>query len=64
MGKGIFVFNPQTGNYRQLNEIEKTGSTNILSITGKENTVCAGGLEGALVFQLNETVNKKYCSKI
>jgi ligand-binding sensor domain-containing protein len=62
MGKGIFVFNPQTGNYRQLNEIEKTGSTNILSITGKENTVCAGGLEGALVFQLNET-NKNIAAK-
>ncbi|MBK7884746.1 MAG: histidine kinase [Chitinophagaceae bacterium] len=53
MGKGLFILNPKTGTYRPITEIENTGSTNILSITGKGNSVCAGSLEGALVFELS-----------
>lgn len=53
MGKGIYVLDPVTGKTRQLKEALPSGS--ILSITGKENTVCTAGLEGAIVFELSET---------
>lgn len=63
MGKGIFVLNPVTGEQRQLKEVLASGSTNILSITGNGNTICAAGLEGALVFELipeNESIKNTY----
>lgn len=63
MGKGIFVLNPVTGQHRQLKEVLASGSTNILSITGRGNTICAAGLEGALVFELlpeNELIQNTY----
>jgi ligand-binding sensor domain-containing protein len=63
MGKGLFILHPKTGTYRPITEIENTGSTNILSITGKGNSVCAGSLEGALVFELspvNQNISAPY----
>jgi ligand-binding sensor domain-containing protein len=54
MGKGIFLLNPATGENRQLKEVFTSGSNSILSITGNGNTVCAAGLEGALVFELTD----------
>jgi len=53
MGKGIHVLNPFTGKARQLREALPAGS--ILSISGRGNTVCTAGLEGAIVFELSET---------
>jgi len=63
MGKGIFLLNPVTGENRQLKEVFTSGNGSILSITGKGNTICAAGLEGALVFELtaeNELIKNKY----
>jgi ligand-binding sensor domain-containing protein len=58
MGEGIFVLNPATGNYRNINENPLLKKASILSITGTGNTICAGGLEGvATIFELAE-VNK------
>ncbi len=54
MGMGVFVFNPSTGQSRQLKEAMTSGSTSILSITGSGNTICTAGLEGAMVFELTE----------
>ncbi len=60
MGKGIFVLNPATGENRQLKEVLPSGSNSILSITGNSNTICAAGLEGALVFELtNKNISIK-----
>ncbi|MBL0357789.1 MAG: histidine kinase [Chitinophagaceae bacterium] len=61
MGNGIYILNPITGQTRQLKEAVRSGS--ILSITGNGKTVCAAGLEGALVFELtpaNNTINHEY----
>ena len=63
MGKGIFLLNPATGKSRQLKEVFTSGSNSILSITGNDNTICAAGLEGALVFELtdeNEIITNTY----
>jgi ligand-binding sensor domain-containing protein len=63
MGKGIHVLNTETGKSRQLDEVVTRGSNSILSITGNESTVCAAGLEGALVFELtdqNKSINSQY----
>jgi ligand-binding sensor domain-containing protein len=58
MGEGIFVLNPATGDYRNINENPLLKKASILSITGTGNTICAGGLEGvATIFELAE-VNK------
>jgi hypothetical protein len=54
MGKGIFLLNAVTGENRQLKEVFPSGSYSILSITGNSNTICAAGLEGALVFELTD----------
>lgn len=61
MGKGIFVLDPATGKTRQVKEALENGS--ILSVTGRDNTVCTAGLEGAIVFELtddNKTINNTY----
>lgn len=52
MGKGAFVMDPATGKTRQLKEAGAGNS--ILSITGRDNTVCIAGLEGAMVFELTD----------
>ncbi len=58
MGEGIFVLNPATGSYRNINENPLLKKASILSITGTGNTICAGGLEGvATIFELTQ-VNK------
>ena len=63
MGKGIFILDPGTGAYRNLTENPLLQNASILSITGKGNTICAGGLEGvAMIFELNE-MNKTIASK-
>jgi ligand-binding sensor domain-containing protein len=55
MGEGIFVLDPLTGKYRNINENPLLKKASILSITGNGNTVCAGGLEGvATIFQLSD----------
>lgn len=59
MGKGLYVLDPLNGKYRQLKEVAASGSSSILSITGRGNTVCIAGLEGAMVFELShENINK------
>ena len=63
MGKGLFLLNPSTGENRQLKEVFPSGSNSILSITGNDNTICAAGLEGALIFELtneNSSIKNTY----
>ena len=64
MGKGIFLLDPLTGHFRNLDENPLLKNASILSITGKGNTICAGGLEGvAMIFELNvanKTIEAKY----
>ncbi|WP_462253648.1 sensor histidine kinase [Ferruginibacter sp.] len=56
MGEGIFVLNPITGSYRNINENPLLKKASVLSITGTGNTICAGGLEGvATIFELTES---------
>lgn len=52
MGKGIFLLDAKTGNYRKINEGNLVQSSSILSITGKDNTVFVSSLEGAGFFTL------------
>lgn len=64
MGKGILVLNPETGQSRSLNENPLLQNASILSVTGRGNTVCAGGLEGvAMIFNIsekNKAITEKY----
>ena len=64
MGKGILLLNPQTGQYRSLTENPLLLNASILSITGRNNIVCAGGLEGvAMIFNIaekNKIIAEKY----
>lgn len=64
MGRGILILNPQTGQYRNLSENPLLKNASILSITGRGNTVCAGGLEGvAMIFNIeekNKNIEEKY----
>ncbi|MFZ1786323.1 MAG: two-component regulator propeller domain-containing protein [Ferruginibacter sp.] len=64
MGKGIIILNPETGQSRQLSENPLLQNASILSITGRGNTVCAGGLEGvAMIFiisEKNKSITEKY----
>jgi ligand-binding sensor domain-containing protein len=64
MGNGIYVFNPNTEKYRSLDENNLLQKASVLSISGNNQTVCAGGLEGvAVVFKLsdiNADINEKY----
>ncbi len=64
MGKGILLLNPQSGQYRSLTENPLLINASILSITGRDNTVCAGGLEGvAMIFNIaekNKAIAEKY----
>jgi ligand-binding sensor domain-containing protein len=64
MGKGILLLNPRTGQSRSLSENPQLVNASILSITGRGNTVCAGGLEGvAMIFNISEknrTILEKY----
>ncbi|MEP7238567.1 MAG: two-component regulator propeller domain-containing protein [Ferruginibacter sp.] len=64
MGKGILLLSPQTGQYRNLTENPLLENASILCITGRGNTVCAGGLEGvAMIFNItekNKAIAEKY----
>jgi ligand-binding sensor domain-containing protein len=64
MGKGILVLDPETGQSRSLGENPLLQNASILSITGRGNTVCAGGLEGiAMIFNItekNKNISEKY----
>ncbi len=64
MGKGIILFNPETGQSRNLSENPLLQNASILAITGRGNTVCAGGLEGvAMIFNItkkNKSITEKY----
>lgn len=64
MGKGIILFNPETGQSRSLSENPLLQNASILAITGSSNTVCAGGLEGvAMIFNItgkNKIITEKY----
>lgn len=53
MGSGILLLDPETGQLRSLDENPLLKNASILSITGRGNTVCAGGLEGvAMIFTI------------
>jgi ligand-binding sensor domain-containing protein len=64
MGKGIILLNPETGQLRNLSENPLLQNASILAITGRGNTVCAGGLEGvAMIFNItekNKSITEKY----
>ncbi|NOU38503.1 MAG: histidine kinase [Ferruginibacter sp.] len=64
MGEGVFVLNPFNGAYRNINENVLLKNASILSVTGTDNTVCIGGLEGvATIFELtekNKNISEKY----
>lgn len=64
MGKGILILNPENGLYRNLTENPLLINSSILSITGRDSTVCAGGLEGvAMIFKItkkNKSISEKY----
>ena len=64
MGNGIFILDPSTGRFRNLDENPLLRNASILSITGRGGTVCAGGLEGvAMIFELsdaNKTIDARY----
>jgi ligand-binding sensor domain-containing protein len=63
MGKGIYILDAATGRHRQLTEAAAAGNASILSITGNGHTVCAAGLEGALIFELtpaNTNISSTY----
>ena len=64
MGKGILLLNPETGQSRSLSENSLLQNASILAITGRGNTVCAGGLEGvAMIFNItekNKNITEKY----
>ncbi|MBK8519539.1 MAG: histidine kinase [Chitinophagaceae bacterium] len=64
MGKGILLLNPETGQSRSLSENPLLQNASILAITGRGNTVCAGGLEGvAMIFNItekNKNITEKY----
>ncbi len=64
MGKGIVLLDPQTGDYRNLTENPLLQNASILAITGRGNTVCAGGLEGvAMIFNVsekNKSISEQY----
>ena len=64
LGKGIILLNPETGQSRSLSENPLLQNASILAITGRGNTVCAGGLEGvAMIFNIaekNKALAEKY----
>lgn len=64
MGRGIILLNPETGQSRSLSENPLLQNSSILAITGRGNTVCAGGLEGvAMIFNIaekNKNIAEKY----
>lgn len=64
MGKGVLILDPQTGNYRSLNENPLLKNASILSITGNGKTVCVGGFEGvATTFDIgtaNSNIDTRY----
>ncbi len=54
MGKGVLLFDPQTGKHRTLTENPILKNASILSITGNRKTVCVGGFEGvAAIFDID-----------
>lgn len=64
MGRGIILLNPESGQSRSLSENPLLQNASILSISGRGNTVCAGGLEGvAMLFNItekNKLITEKY----
>jgi ligand-binding sensor domain-containing protein len=64
MGAGVFILNPTTGSYRNINENPLLKNASILSVTGNGSTVCMGGLEGvATIFELtavNRDISSNY----
>ena len=54
MGKGIFLLDPKSGNYRSVNENVLLTKSSVLSISGKGNTVFVSSLEGAGQFNLSD----------
>jgi ligand-binding sensor domain-containing protein len=64
MGRGIILLDPETGQSRSLSENPLLQNASILAITGRGNTVCAGGLEGvAMLFNIaekNKAISEQY----
>jgi ligand-binding sensor domain-containing protein/uncharacterized membrane-anchored protein YhcB (DUF1043 family) len=49
MGKGAFILNPRSRNYRPLTDNPMLINSSIFSITGRDKIICISGLEGAAV---------------
>ena len=55
MGKGIYIYDPASGKYRILNENNLFKNASILSISGRNNSIFASSLQGAMIIELSES---------
>ena len=63
MGKGIYILDPENEQYRVFNENNVFENASILSINGRNNTVFASSLQGAMIIELsdkNKTIHEPY----
>jgi len=63
MGKGIYIFDPETERYRVFNENKVFDESSVLSINGRGNSVFASSLQGAMIIELtpaNKDINAVY----
>ena len=62
MGKGIFLMDARTGQYRNVDENKLLQKSSVLSITGNGNSVFVSSLEGAGAFTLGSdaSVSNKF----
>ncbi len=54
MGKGLFLLNEISGEYRKINEDRMLSNGSVLSITGKGNEIFISTLEGAVHFSVTK----------
>lgn len=54
MGKGIYILNPKTEEYRVFTENEIFKNASILSINGRHNSIFASSLQGAMIVTVSE----------
>jgi ligand-binding sensor domain-containing protein len=66
MGKGIYVFNPSTGQMRHLDENAVFKNASLLSLSGKDSTIFVCSMQGASSITLsgeNKNINAPYSFK-